>query len=329
MRSSHEQSRTDSSQAGGNSGSFMAQSLLDTGRFNITAISRPDSKSPIPAGIKVVPADYSSHDSLVAAMKGQDALIITLSIFAPKDTQPTLIRAAADAGVPWVLPNHWGTDVEDPAVRRDVPAFEASYGARAQIMELGKSAMLDVACGFWYEWSLAIPASFGFDFANKTATFFDDGKTKISISTWPQVGRAVTALLSLPIKPESGNKERCLEHFKNTTVYVNSFTISQQDMLDSVLRVTGDKAEDWNVTREPARERYAAAAKALKEGTDKQAYVKMMYTRIFFDDGNGNFEANRGLANGILGLKNDGLDEATRRAIKRATEEHAPRLRHD
>lgn len=323
------QARTDRSQAGGNSGSFMAQSLLNTGRFDITAISRTDSKSSIPAGIKIATADYSSHDSLVAAMKGQDALIITLSIFAPRETQPALIRAAADAGVPWVLPNHWGTDVEDPAVRRDVPAFEASYGARAQIMELGKSAMLDVACGFWYEWSLAIPASYGFDFANKTVTFFDHGTTKISTSTWPQVGRAVAALMSLPIMPEDGNKERCLEHFKNSTVYVNSFTISQQDMFDSVLRVTGEKAEDWKITREPARERYAAAAKALKEGTDKTAFAKMMYTRVFYDDGNGNFEVNRGLANEILGLQKDDLDEATKRAIKRATEGQAPRLRHD
>ena len=307
----------------------MAQSLVETGRFNITAISRPESKSPIPGHVKIATADYSSHDNLVAALRGQDALIITLSIFAPPNTQEALIRAAADAGVQWVLPNHWGVDVEDPAVRREVPAFEHSYATRGLIMDLGKSSMLDVATGFWYEWSLAIPASFGFDFATKTATFFDDGEIKTSISTWPQVGRAVAALLSLPIKPEGGDKKRCLEHFRNQTIYVNSFTISQNEMLDSILRVTGDKAADWTVKYEGTKERYAAAAKALKDGTDKQAYVKMMYTRIFYDDGNGNFEANRGLANEVLGLENDDLDEATKRSIKRATEEQAPRLRHD
>lgn len=307
----------------------MAKALLDTGCFNITAISRPDSKSAIPDGIKVATADYTNHDSLVAAMKGQDALIITLSIFAPPNTQETLIRAAADAGVPWVLPNHWGADVEDPAVRRDIPAFEHSYAARGLITELGKSGMLDVCCGFWYEWSLAIPASFGFDFASKTATFFDKGETKITISSWPQVGRAVAAILSLPIKPEGGNKERSLEHFRNKTIHVGSFTISQKDMFESILRVTGDKAQDWTVKHEPATERYAAAAKAVKEGTDRSAFARMMYTRVFYDDGNGNIEVNRGLANEILGLQKDDLDEATKRAIKRATEEQAPRLRHE
>ena len=55
----------------------------------------------------------------------------------------------------------------------------------------------------------------------------------------------------------------------------------------------------------------------------------MMYSRIFYNDGNGNFEENRGLANAILGLRSDDLDEATKRAIQRASEEEGPRLRHE
>jgi hypothetical protein len=176
---------------------------------------------------------------------------------------------------------------------------------------------LSVTTGFWYEWSLAIPPSFGFDFPSKIVTFFDDGETKISSSTWPQVGRAVAALLSLPIKPEGDDAERCLEHFRNKIVYVNSFNVSQKDMLDSVLRVTGDKREDWTIQKEPARERYAIAAKAL-QGGDRMAYVRMMYTRIFFDDGNGNFEARVGTSNKILDLEHEDLDEATARSIERA-----------
>lgn len=58
---------------------------------------------------------------------------------------------------------------------------------REAVTDLGKSSYIAVSTGFWYEWSLANPAAYGIDFANRTATLFDDGETKISTSTWPQV----------------------------------------------------------------------------------------------------------------------------------------------
>ncbi|KAM0713850.1 hypothetical protein Q7P37_010812 [Cladosporium fusiforme] len=303
--------------AGGNSGSFMAQSLIDTGRFNVTAITRPDSTSELPAGIKVARASNDDHGALVSALRGQDALLITLSVTAPAETHTKIVRAAADAGVPWVLPNDWGLDTELEDNVRDIPGTGKVPMARKDVAETGISKFISVSTGFWYEWSLSIPFSYGFDFANKKVTFFDNGQTKISTSTWPQVGRAVTALLSLPIKPEGGNAERCLEHFQNKVVYVNSFTISQQDMFDSIIRVTGDKPEDWTVNKEPAKERYASAVEAL-QGGEKMAYVRMMYTRVFFDDGSGDFETRRGTANKILQLPEESLDDATLRAIERS-----------
>ena len=295
----------------------MAKSLLESGRFNITALTRPESTSELSPSIKVAKASNDDHEALVSALRGQDVLLITLSVTAPQDTEGKLIRAAAEAGVPWVMPNHWGCDVSLEDVVKDVPGFGKVVQAQKDITAAGASSFLSLATGFWYEWSLAIPPSFGFDFPSKTATFFDDGETPMSISTWPQVGRAVTALLSLPIKPEDDNAERCLENFKNKTIFINSFTMSQKDMFDSVLRVTGDKPEDWTINKEPARERYASAVEAL-QGGDRMAYVRMMYTRLFFDDGCGNFEARRGVSNEILGLPKEDLDEATVRAIERA-----------
>lgn len=303
--------------AGGRSGGFIAKSLLETGRFNITALTRPDSSSELPSGVKIAKASNDDHDALVAALRGQDVLLITLSVLAPEGTQAKLIRAAADAGVPWVVPNDWGFDTSDEAVVNDIPGASKTPQGRKDIAETGVSSYISFTTGFWYEWSLAIPPSFGFDFPNKAATFFDEGETKISSSTWPQVGRAVASLLSLPIKPEGANVERCLENFRNKVVYVNSFNVSQKDMLDSVLRVTGDKLEDWTITKEPAKERYASAAKALQSG-ERMAYVRMMYTRIFFDDGNGNFEARKGTSNKLLDLPRESLDEATARSIERA-----------
>ncbi|KAF2491421.1 NAD(P)-binding protein [Lophium mytilinum] len=254
--------------AGGNSGRFITEALLKTGKHTITALTRTDSQSKLPEG----------------ALRGQDALIITLSGFAPKVVQTQLINAAGEAGVGWILPNEWAPDTANEVLVQD---------------------------------SLSMPAAFGIDFANHTATLFDEGETKISVSTWPQIGCAVAALLSLPINSEGSNKEDCLENFRNKLVYVNSFTVSQRDMLESALRVTGTKEEDWTVTKEPAQERYSTGIEQIEEG-QRIGYAKMMYTRVFYPDGCGDTEHNRGTLNSLLGLPKEDIDEATNRAIERS-----------
>lgn len=183
---------------------------------------------------------------------------------------------------------------------------------RKAITDLGKSSYISVSTGFWYEWSLAIPSAFGIDFSNKTATFFDEGETKISTSTWPQVGRTVASLLSLPIQAE----DACLDNLKNQVVYADSFTVSQSDMLESVCRVTGTSQSDWTINKQSAKERYEGGLEDMQKG-DRIGFVKMLYTRVFYDDGSGNVES-KGTLNGLLGLPKEDIDEATKRAIERS-----------
>lgn len=245
-----------------------------------------------------------------------DALVITLNGRAPHEIETQLTEAAGVAGVKWILPNEWSPDTSHEGLLKDVSVFQAKPATRKAIEDIGKSSYIALNTGFWYEWSLAIPSAFGFDFANRAVTFFDEGETKISISTWPQVGRAVAALLSLPIKAK-GSNTACLEDFKNKPVYVNSFTVSQKDMFESALRVTGAKKADWTITNEPAQERYSTGIKGMQEG-QFVGFVKMMYSRVFYPDGNGDFEHNKGTLNLVLELPKEDLDKATKVAIDRA-----------
>lgn len=300
----------------------MTESLLKTGKHTVTALTRPDSKSELPKGVEVAKVDYDDHASLVHALKGQDALVITLSVMAPGDQQSKLIKAAAEAGVPWVLPNEWAPDTADEGLVQDVFPFQKLNKAKEECKAEfekhgGKSAYIAVSTGFWYEWSVAIPAAYGFDVKNKEVTFFDEGDCKISTSTWPQVGRAVAALLSLPVKPENGDAKNCLENFKNQQIYVNSFTLTQKEIFASILRVTGEKERDWKITKEPSKDRYEQAKVAMQSG-DRSGFARMMYTRVFYPDGNGDFEARRGTLNAMLGLPKEDLDKATEAAVERA-----------
>ncbi|EED15854.1 conserved hypothetical protein [Talaromyces stipitatus ATCC 10500] len=303
--------------AGGNVGSYIANALLKTGKHTVTAITRHNSQNKLAEGIISKEIDYEKPETLVDALRGQDALVITLSGYSPiQETEEKLVRAAAEAGVPWILPNEWSPDTAHEGMVNDLFLFKPKVATRKLIEEIGKSSYIALSTGFWYEYSLAMPRNYGFDFANHTVKFYNDGEDKICTSTWPQIGRAVAALLSLPIQPEEPNTEACLEKLKNRVVYINSFNISQKDMLASALRITGTKEEDWTITKEPATQVYTTGQEHLKQGK-KEAFANVLYSRIFFPDGAGNFEDSKGTLNSMLGLPKEDLDEATNIAIER------------
>ena len=97
--------------AAGRVGGAFANSLLATGKHTVTAVTREGSDSKLPEGVVVKKVNYDNEESLVNALKGQEVLIITLSVQAPKDTQSKLVSAAAKAGVPYVFHNTYGGDI--------------------------------------------------------------------------------------------------------------------------------------------------------------------------------------------------------------------------
>lgn len=94
--------------AAGHQGSHIVDHLLKTGTHIVTAITRENRSTTFAQSVQVKKVDYDSKDSIVAALKGQDALIITMNVRAPKETVAKLIEAAAAADVRWIIPNEWG-----------------------------------------------------------------------------------------------------------------------------------------------------------------------------------------------------------------------------
>jgi len=101
----------------------MTEALLKTGRFDITALSRVGSESKLPQGVRTVKVDYEKPETLVEGLRGQDALVVTLGGLAAPETQEKIVRAAAEAQVPWVLPNEWSPDTANDALVKDVLPF--------------------------------------------------------------------------------------------------------------------------------------------------------------------------------------------------------------
>ncbi len=210
------------------------------------------------------------------------------------------------------MPNAYGFDILNKTLGEEDLYGATSLQRCEEIESLGAS-YIAMVCGFWYEWSLGLGEPwFGFDLRTKKVTFFDDGKTIINASTWKQCGRALAALLSLP-ENESG-KSPAVAHWKNKPFYIASFRVSQRDMLDSIHRVTGTTDKDWEIRHEPTAQRHKDGLEELKKGI-RTGYAKAMYSRVFYPNGDGDYESSRGLANEVIGVPREELDEATKRTV--------------
>ena len=297
----------------------MTDQLLKTGQFVVTAITRPGSTGKLPDGVHVSRVDYSGDDNtaLIKALKGQQALIITLAVMAPPDTILKLARAAAEAGVSYILPNWFGHDAANDSLCNDSWLSPSRDKNLAEINNLGVSSYLLLCCNFWYEFSLAGgPDRFGFDFQKRSFTWFDDGKEAFNVTTWPQVGRALANLLSLKELPDDEkDKSATLSQFRNQCIYVSSFRLSQRDMFESVKRVTKTTDADWTINHESSEQRWKDGTATLKQG-NFGTFTKMLYSRMYFPNGGGDIETIRGLHNGLLDLPIENLDEWTATAVR-------------
>ncbi|KAJ6028141.1 hypothetical protein N7540_003717 [Penicillium herquei] len=281
--------------AGGTIGFHITNALLKTGRHIVTALSHKDSAT------------------IVAALKGQQFLIITMASTAPQSTHSKLVRAAAKADVPYVMPNWYGGDIDNIKLGRDTFLGPQDQANRNEIESLGMQ-WITMCCGFWYDYSLAGGESrFGFDFSTRSLTIYEDGNTKISTSTLSQVGRAVAKLLSLNELPKDKNdKNLTLSTFLNKGVYIRSFLVSQNEMFESVKRVTGTTNANWTITYENTSKRYENGLAQVRVG-NMIHFSKMLYARGFYPDGSGDLLTKS--HNELLALPNENLDQSTSAGI--------------
>ncbi|RAO69791.1 uncharacterized protein BHQ10_005803 [Talaromyces amestolkiae] len=282
--------------AGGTIGSHIANALLETGKHTITALSRKDSGNTLPEGIIVAHIDYEDEATIVAALVGQQFLIITMAPTAPRDTHSKLVQAAAKAGVPYIMPNGYGSDIDNVKLGEDTLLGPVAKANRDEIERLAGGE-----------------ARFGFDFDKRSLTIYDDGNTKISTSTLSQVGRAVAKVLSLKELPQDENdKSLTFSAFLNKGVYIKSFVVSQNDMFQSVKRVTGTTDADWTITHEDTRKRYEDGLAQVKAG-NMAGFGKLLYARAFYPGEASDFSER--VQNDHLELPSENLDEATKAGI--------------
>lgn len=139
-------------QASGSIGSIILQGLIESSKFNITALSRYQSNAAFPSQVTVRKTDFSSAD-LEDAFKDQDVVISALGLGGFGEQQK-LVDAAVRAGVKRFLPSEFSANSEDAAVVRLLPLF----GEKKALIEYLRSkeseglSWTGLAVGLLFDW---------------------------------------------------------------------------------------------------------------------------------------------------------------------------------
>jgi uncharacterized protein YbjT (DUF2867 family) len=230
-------------QATGNLGPAILAQLL-AHAFEVTVLTRQPQQpshhqSTFPPAVQVRRVDYTSHDSLVSALRGHDAVVSALPSLVvdlqPHDPQPQrrLLDAAAAAGVPRFIPSEFGADPGGSAACAELPVFRGKLAVREALQAhaaAGGMSYTVICTGPFLDWGLAR----GFmDISRKTASLYDGGDVPYSATTLPTIGRAVCEVLRRP------------EETANRVVRVHDVVTTQGKLLEMAQRAVGK--DGWTV----------------------------------------------------------------------------------
>ncbi|KAK1238027.1 hypothetical protein MKX08_002606 [Trichoderma sp. CBMAI-0020] len=280
--------------ASGIVGKIILEGLLTDGSFNVTVISRKDSSATFPSRVTVYKSDFSDRD-LETAFKGQDAVISALG----KDglgEQKKLVDAAISAGVKRFLPSEFSASSQDAGVVQLLPLFSL----KTELIEYLKAkqsadfSWTGIATSGLFDWGLT-SGFLEYDIATKTATIWDDGNKKFTLTNEKELGAATAAVLKKP------------EETANKYLFISSVETTQNEILAALEETTGTK---WTVNKTTTKEQVDAALQKLGAGDFLGALVLVRATVYSNIPGlKSNYAKDEVLANNLLGLKPEGVTE--------------------
>ncbi|KAI1197384.1 NmrA-like family protein [Nemania serpens] len=294
--------------ANGNLGTVALQALIK--HFRVTVVKRESSPYSLPPALaaqnvvdlKTVD-DELSLESLTAALAGQDAVVVSIPLRDPAQ-HLRIADAAAAAGVRRLIPADYGScDSDSPRAQALVPLFKHKAAVRARLQHLAAShagfAWTSLVVGHFFDWGLR-ENFLHFDLAARRAEILDRGQQKSSTATLGRVAEAIVAVLAQEA-----------DATRNRVLFLQSFCVSQLDVLAALERATGAK---WEVSFVES-EAFIAERRPRADAGDKEAVEDLVFALGAID---GNWESREGFAMDLLGLENEDLDEVVRRVVDSA-----------
>ena len=279
--------------ANGRLGQPLLRSLIKSQLFNVTVLLRQTSSTSFASNIttlRIPDDDKATEAQLGCLLTGQHALIVAIPA-KNSSIQICLARACVQAGVQRFIPADFGSiDSLDPENTRLLPVYEQKNIVRNELDELAQRSpnfsWTSIVCGHFFDWGLST-GFLGFDLTAFQADVLDDGTARWSTSTLSRVGAVVVAALTN-------------DYARNRRVFVQSFCVSQNEILKSLERASG---RTWDVRHIDSAEALQREKQKMDEG-DPEAWEQVAailgMTRSNWEDR---------LANGALDLEPESLDD--------------------
>ena len=140
----------------------------------------------------------------------------------------------------------------------------------------------------------------GWDVPAGRATVYDSGDQPYEATTMRQIGRAVAGVLKHP------------DETKNKYIYVNSFTLTQNQVVGALEKASGVK---FQVTKSTTKEIGDEGYRNAENGNPGLGFPQIVTSAIYGYGGMNNFSANRELANEMFGLPKESLEETIKEVL--------------
>lgn len=261
--------------------------LIASKKFNVTVLRRAGSASAVPAGIPSKDVDLNSVADLTRALAGQDAIISTVAA-AAVPLQKNLIDAAIAAGVQRFMPSDFGSDLDNPIVRK-LPVFAEKVKIHEYVMEKAKTTPLtwsSVANNAFLDWGLR--HDFLIPLSNYKPRVIDGGSHVFSTTALNTVANAVVGILLNP------------EATKNRTVFIDDIKICQNRILELAKEVAPNKPWQEPVSDDSAELVEKSNARLAQGLFDLESFVPYLQRAAFSGKAGGRFDKTD---NELLGLK--------------------------
>ncbi|KAM0425492.1 hypothetical protein ACHAPT_009281 [Fusarium lateritium] len=279
--------------ASGNLGPKVVQALLDAD-FDVTAITRNESKATFPDKVTVKRVDITSVDSVKDAITGQDAVVSTAAT-AAAGAQKIIIDAVIAAKVPRFIPSEFGIPSREYRDTKIGGLLAPKIRNTDYLIELAAQhewfSWTGISNGLFLDWSIRSGRSF-VDLKNYKGTNVDSGNEPYSTSTLGFIGQAVAAVLKKP------------DDTANKYLDVAGVVTTQNEVLRIAEKVTGAK---FDISRVSSAELEKIGDEKLARH-DYSAFGEFIQ-QFLFADGAGHALKPEKSANGLLGLKEENLEE--------------------
>ncbi|KAJ5101271.1 hypothetical protein NUU61_003493 [Penicillium alfredii] len=259
--------------ASGILGAPVLNALLDSKQFNVSVLTRHDSKSQFSSDVRVIPVHYDNRAELTTALQGQDAVVSTLSSAALGFEIP-LIDAAIATGVKRFIPSEFGSDT-DNAKSSTLPVYQTKVAVDKALQQKAREypnfSYTSIRNGVFLDWGLA----FGFhvNFKSENPVFYDGGDRPFSSTTLATIGKSVVSVLTH------------LQETKNKAIFVHDLVTTQQQVLSIARKIA--PARKWEPVTVSTADLEAQSQEQYSKGIISLESSLGFLTRAVFAEGYG------------------------------------------